>query len=153
MGFLPFILILVILYFLMIRPQMKRQKEQSAMLASLRKNDEVVTSGGMHGKIVHESDKEPTIQLQIAKGIIVTVERSSVARKSASGSSGSKESKPAGLIKSADQRSGGGERSTESGQSSRESAANVTPSSQSKKRRTGGGRRRRPPKQRDQSSS
>ena len=80
LGFLPFILILVIIYFLMLRPQMKKQKEHSSMLASLRKNDDVVTAGGLHGRIVHIGEKDPQVQLLLAKGIVVTVERSSIAR-------------------------------------------------------------------------
>lgn len=81
LGFLPFIFILVIIYFLMLRPQMKKQKEHSSMLASLQKNDDVVTAGGLHGRIVQISEKGSSMQLQLAKGIIVTVERSSIARK------------------------------------------------------------------------
>lgn len=80
-GFLPFILILVVIYFLMLRPQMKKQKEHSAMLSSLRKNDDIVTAGGLHGRIVQISEKDPHLQIQIAKGIVVTVERGSVSRK------------------------------------------------------------------------
>lgn len=81
LGFLPFILILVIIYFLMLRPQMKRQKEQAAMINALQKNDEVVTSGGVHGRIIRVNEKDTTVQLMIAKGIIITVERSSIGRK------------------------------------------------------------------------
>ena len=81
LGFLPFILILVIIYFLMLRPQMKRQKEHAAMINALQKNDEVVTSGGLHGRIIRVNEKDTTVQLMISKGIIVTVERSSIGRK------------------------------------------------------------------------
>lgn len=80
LGFLPFILIMVIVYLMMIRPQIKKQKEHGAMLNSLRKNDEIITSGGLHGRIVNISEKGTSMQVQIAKGIIVTVERSSIAR-------------------------------------------------------------------------
>ncbi len=81
LGFLPFILILVIIYFLMLRPQMKKQKEQAAMIASISKNDEVVTSGGLHGKVIRVNEKDTTLQIMIARGVIVTIERSSVGRK------------------------------------------------------------------------
>ncbi len=81
LGFLPFVLILVIIYFLMLRPQMKKQKEHGAMLSSLKKNDGVVTSGGLHGRIVHINEKEGSLQIQLAKGIVVTVDRGSIARK------------------------------------------------------------------------
>jgi preprotein translocase subunit YajC len=80
LGFLPFILIMVIVYLMMIRPQIKKQKEHGAMLNSLSKNDEVITSGGIHGRIVQMSEKGTSLQVQIAKGIIVTVERSSISR-------------------------------------------------------------------------
>ena len=85
LGFLPFVFILLIIYFLMLRPQMKKQKELGAMLASLKKNDEVITAGGLHGRIVHISEKGTYLQVQLAKGIIVTIERSSIARKKESG--------------------------------------------------------------------
>ena len=49
MAYLPFILILAIMYFLMIRPQAKRQKEKQKMLEALKKGDRVVTIGGIHG--------------------------------------------------------------------------------------------------------
>ncbi|MFO7746919.1 MAG: preprotein translocase subunit YajC [Orrella sp.] len=50
-GLLPIVLMFVILYFLMIRPQMKRQKEHKALVAALAKGDEVITAGGMLGKV------------------------------------------------------------------------------------------------------
>ena len=51
MAYLPFILILAIMYFLMIRPQAKRQKEKQKMLKSLKKGDRVITIGGIHGSV------------------------------------------------------------------------------------------------------
>ena len=56
MGLLPIILMFVILWFLMIRPQMKRQKEHKALVAGLAKGDEVITAGGMVGKITRVTD-------------------------------------------------------------------------------------------------
>lgn len=85
LGFLPFILIMVIVYLMMIRPQMKKQKEHTKMLTSLQRNDDVITSGGIHGRIVHIAENEPSVQIQIAKGIIVTVERGSISRKKDAG--------------------------------------------------------------------
>jgi len=55
-GLLPIILMFVILYFLMIRPQMKRQKEHKALVAALAKGDEVITAGGMLGKVTKVTD-------------------------------------------------------------------------------------------------
>ena len=63
MGFLPIILMFVLLYFLMIRPQMKRAKEQKAMIDALQKGDEVVALGGLVGKIVELSDQYATLEV------------------------------------------------------------------------------------------
>ncbi len=64
-GFLPIILMFVVLYFLMIRPQMKRAKEHRTMLEALKKGDEVVTSGGLVGKIIKVG--ESYVTLEVAK--------------------------------------------------------------------------------------
>ena len=76
MGFLPIILMFVLLYFLMIRPQMKRAKEQKAMIDALQKGDEVVALGGLVGRIVELSEQYAT--LEIAPEIKVTVQRPAV---------------------------------------------------------------------------
>ena len=76
MGFLPIILMFVLLYFLMIRPQMKRAKEQKAMIDALQKGDEVVAVGGLVGKIVELSDQYAT--LEIAPETKIMVQRPSV---------------------------------------------------------------------------
>lgn len=76
MSFLPIILMFVVLYFLMIRPQMKRQKEQKAMIQALSKGDEVVTAGGMLGKIVKVNDNFVT--LEIADNTEVVMQKSAV---------------------------------------------------------------------------
>jgi preprotein translocase subunit YajC len=75
-SFLPIILMFVVLYFLMIRPQMKRQKEQKAMMEALAKGDEVVTVGGMLGKITKVVDNFVT--LEVANGTEVVVQKSAV---------------------------------------------------------------------------
>ena len=63
MSFLPIILMFVVLYFLMIRPQMKRQKEQKAMIDALTKGDEVVTAGGLVGKVGGErAGEDPVLE-------------------------------------------------------------------------------------------
>lgn len=85
LGFLPFILIMVVVYFLMLRPQMKKQKQHAKMAAELRKGDDVVTAGGLHGRIVYAGEKDSTVQVQVAHGVVVTVERVSIARKIGSG--------------------------------------------------------------------
>lgn len=74
--FLPIILMFVVLYFLMIRPQMKRQKEQKAMMDALAKGDEVITAGGILGKISKAGDAYLT--LEVAAGTEIVVQRASV---------------------------------------------------------------------------
>lgn len=63
MGFLPIVLMFVVLYFLMIRPQMKRAKEHKTMLEALKKGDEVVTSGGVVGKLTKVGETYVTIEV------------------------------------------------------------------------------------------
>ncbi|MGA8008172.1 MAG: preprotein translocase subunit YajC [Thiomonas sp.] len=76
MSLLPIIVMFVILYFVMLRPQMKKQKEMRAMLAALAKGDEVVTTGGMVGKISKINDNY--VNLEIAANTEVQVQRSAV---------------------------------------------------------------------------
>lgn len=83
LGFLPIILMFVVLYFLMIRPQMKRAKEHKQMVEALSKGDEVVTAGGILGKIAKVSDGyvtlevgtrgEQAIEMQMQKSAIQTL--------------------------------------------------------------------------------
>jgi preprotein translocase subunit YajC len=75
-GFLPIILMFVLLYFLMIRPQMKRAKESKQMIEALQKGDEVVTSGGVVGRISRLGDQYMT--LEIAPNTEITVQRGAV---------------------------------------------------------------------------
>lgn len=76
MGFLPLVIIFVIFYFLLLRPQMKRAKEQRKMVEALAKNDEVVTTGGLLGKIVEVEDG--FLMLEIADGVRVKVQKNAV---------------------------------------------------------------------------
>jgi preprotein translocase subunit YajC len=76
MGILPIVLMFVILYFLMIRPQMKRAKEQKAMLEALQKGDEVVTNGGMVGRI--SKLNENYVTLEVANNVEIKVQRPSI---------------------------------------------------------------------------
>ena len=75
-SMLPLVLMFVVLYFVMIRPQMKRQKESKAMIDALAKGDEVVTTGGMLGKISKIGDSFLTVE--IATGIEIQVQRGAV---------------------------------------------------------------------------
>ncbi|HLU76453.1 MAG TPA: preprotein translocase subunit YajC [Burkholderiales bacterium] len=76
MQFVPIILMFVLLYFLMIRPQMKRAKEHKAMTEALTKGDEVVAAGGVLGRITKVSDNYVT--LEIAANTEVVVQRAAV---------------------------------------------------------------------------
>ncbi|ARP87773.1 preprotein translocase subunit YajC [Bordetella genomosp. 9] len=80
MGMLPIILMFVILYFLMIRPQMKRQKEHRNLLAALAKGDEVVTAGGLLGKVTRVTDTYITVEIAEGadKPVEVVVQKSAV---------------------------------------------------------------------------
>lgn len=71
MQFVPIILMFVVLYFLMIRPQMKRQKEHKAMIEAVTRGDEVVTSGGVLGKVNKVSDVYLSIEVQDGTELII----------------------------------------------------------------------------------
>lgn len=77
---LPLILIVVVMYFLMIRPQQKKQKAHQALIASLKPGDEVVTSGGLYGTVAGVDEKKNSIYLKIANDVKVRVDRFSIAR-------------------------------------------------------------------------
>jgi preprotein translocase subunit YajC len=67
-------LIILVFYFLLVRPQQRKQKEHQAMVDALKKNDRVVTSGGLHGRIIEVSGS--VVTLEIAKGVSVRQEKS-----------------------------------------------------------------------------
>ena len=75
-GMLPLVLMFVVLYFVMIRPQMKRQKEHRAMIDALAKGDEVATAGGLIGKVTGLSDG--FVQVETSSGVEVQLQRSAV---------------------------------------------------------------------------
>lgn len=76
--FVPLVLIFGIMYFLLIRPQQKKMKEHQAMIEGLRRGDQVVTQGGVVGKVTKVDEGE--LQVEIAKGVVVTIIRSTVAQ-------------------------------------------------------------------------
>jgi preprotein translocase subunit YajC len=78
--FFPFILMFVVIYLLILRPQYKKQKQQQAMIESLEKGDKIVTSGGIHGTIVGIKDKDGILMIQVAKDVRIEVSRGSVTR-------------------------------------------------------------------------
>lgn len=74
--FVPFILIFIIMYFLMFRPQKKRQQEQQRLVSSLKTGDRVVTNAGIHGLIANV--KETTVMLKVADNVKIEVDKSAV---------------------------------------------------------------------------
>ena len=79
MAYLPFILILAIMYFLMIRPQAKRQKEKQRMLEALKKGDRVVTIGGIHGTVSGLKGKDKKIvNLKVSNNTNISLNRSAI---------------------------------------------------------------------------
>jgi preprotein translocase subunit YajC len=76
LGLLPLILMFVLLYFLLMRPQMKRAKEHRQMVAGLQKGDEVVTGGGTLGKVTNVGDSY--VKVEIAQGVEIVVQKPSI---------------------------------------------------------------------------
>ena len=76
MGFLPLIVIFVLFYWMLIRPQMRRAKEQRAMLGALQKGDEVVTAGGTLGRITKVTDNY--VSVEVADNVVVHVQKQSI---------------------------------------------------------------------------
>ena len=78
MSMLPLVLMFVVLYFVMIRPQMKRQKEHRAMVTALAKGDEVVTNGGLAGRV--DEVGESFITLEVAPNVKIKVQKGAVSQ-------------------------------------------------------------------------
>lgn len=77
LNLIPLIFIIIIFYFLLIRPQKIREKQHQDMLNTLKKNDEVVTTGGIHGTIVNV--KEKTVTLRIDDNVKIEIEKNCIA--------------------------------------------------------------------------
>lgn len=75
-AILPFVLIFILFYFLILRPQQKQQREKQELLRNLKRGDSIVTVGGIYGRILNVA--EDVVTLEIAKGVIVRVSRGSV---------------------------------------------------------------------------
>jgi preprotein translocase subunit YajC len=75
-GMLPFLLLIVIMYYVMIRPQMRRQKEQAKLVSSLKTGDRVVTASGIHGMITNV--KDTTVTVKVADNVKIEMEKSAV---------------------------------------------------------------------------
>ncbi len=78
MSMLPLLLMFAVLYFVMIRPQMKRQKEHKNMLEALAKGDEVATAGGVLGRVTKLGDS--MVGLEVAQGVEIQIQRSAIAQ-------------------------------------------------------------------------
>ena len=77
-SLVPLILVFLIMYFLLIRPQQKKLKEHQAMVAALRRGDQVVTGGGLLGRVTRVKDNENEVEVEIAPGVNVRVIRSTI---------------------------------------------------------------------------
>ena len=77
MNLVPLALIFVIFYFMLIRPQKKKEKDHQKMLSDMAKNDEAVTSGGIHGTIINVKDK--TVTLRIDENVKIEIEKNHIA--------------------------------------------------------------------------
>ena len=78
-AFLPFIPIMAVIYFLMIRPQSKRQKEKRQMLDNIKKGDRVITIGGIHGSVAGIKNNGKVVVLKVDKNMNITVNKTAVA--------------------------------------------------------------------------
>jgi len=78
MSFLPFILIMVIIYFLMMRPQIKKQKEKTKMLTELKKGDNVITRGGIRGKVMGFTDEDKTVIVKVDDNVKLNLHKAAV---------------------------------------------------------------------------
>ena len=76
-GFIPFIFIFIIMYFVLLRPQMRRQKEQQRLVSALKTGDRVVTSAGIHGLI--SNVKDSTVIVKVADNVKIEMEKSAIA--------------------------------------------------------------------------
>ena len=79
LGLMPIILVMVIFYFLLIRPQQKRAKQHKQMLSALKRGDKIITNGGLTGTIIKVIDDSETIEVEIAKDVKVNVVRTMIA--------------------------------------------------------------------------
>ena len=75
-SFVPFIFIFVIMYFVLLRPQMRRQKDQAALVSNLKTGDRVVTNGGIHGLI--SNVKETTVLVKVADNVKIEIDKSAI---------------------------------------------------------------------------
>jgi len=78
MSFLPFILIMVIIYFLMMRPQLKKQKEKQKMVEELKKGDNIITRGGIHGKVTGFTNDNKIVIVKVDDNVKLNLDKGAV---------------------------------------------------------------------------
>ncbi len=78
-SFLPLILIFVVFYFLLIRPQQKKFKQHQALVAAVKKNDKIITTGGVHAKVTKAAEGDSFVTVEFASGVEVKLERNAIA--------------------------------------------------------------------------
>ena len=78
MSFLPFILIMVIIYFLMMRPQLKKQKEKQKMLEEIKKGDNVITRGGIYGKVTGFTNENKTVIIKVDDNVKLNLDKGAI---------------------------------------------------------------------------
>ncbi len=81
MAFMPMIVILLIAYLLILRPQMKRQKDHQKMLSDIQKGEKIVTTGGIHCEVTKVNEKNNTLTVRITGDLKVVIDRNAVGRK------------------------------------------------------------------------
>lgn len=79
-SFVPILLIFVIMYFLMIRPQQKKVKEHRTMVEALRRGDQVITAGGLIGKVTRVDEAKGELEVELAPNVKVRVVRSTISQ-------------------------------------------------------------------------
>jgi len=89
LGLMPLVIIFVIFYFLLIRPQQKKTKEHQEMVNNLKAGDQVITNGGLHGKLTRVDDN--TVMVEVADKVRLKLTRQSIAAKKEDGSPAKKE--------------------------------------------------------------
>lgn len=87
-AILPFVLIFALFYFLIIRPQQRQSRERKKMLAEIKRGDSVITTGGIHGRVINVDGDDITVE--IAKGTNVRMVRSGISEKTDSGAADGK---------------------------------------------------------------
>jgi preprotein translocase subunit YajC len=79
MSFVPMLLIFLVFYFLLIRPQEKKRKEQEDLVASVKKGEEILTHSGIYGKVDKINDGDNSVDLEISKNVVIKIAKSAIA--------------------------------------------------------------------------